>query len=303
MAFDHRLFDARGAEMFLDLFQQSLNGKGFSEDTTFASSHELTQWKKKFLAGRNVNRRIMTMSKTTVPASLPFPAGNDAGYRYRLLTFDQEETSAVYDAAYREAGYLMESPYILATITGAVHDVLQNRLMNGSCYLIPVTTDLRTGIDPLLETFFNHVTYLFYTVPVESAKDRKEVIGLLKQQMYDQVKSGFPKDLAEASLLTRIAPMPLLGKLLHLPLKGKMATFAFSHLGKSSYPSSEFMGRKVLNLFHMPRVPVPPGFGFFSTVYNGKLNIVVSYLEGLLAEKDVDLLAAAIRRNFGAIGS
>jgi hypothetical protein len=300
MTFDHRLFDARGAEMFLDLFQQGSDGGGASGDIIFGSSHELTQWKKKFLAGRNVNRRIMTLSKTSDPASLPFPTGNDRGYVYRLLTLDQSRTSAIYEAAYKEAGYLLESPYILAMIVGAVHEVLQDRLTNGSDYLIPVTTDLRPGRDPLLETFFNHVTYLFYRVPRGTANRRKEVIELLKQQMYDQVKAGFPKDLAEASLLTRIAPLPLLGKLLHLPLKGKMATFAFSHLGKSSYRSTEFMGRKVLNLFHMPRVPVPPGFGFFSTVYNGQLNIVISSLDGLLADKDIDLLMKSIQENLGA---
>ena len=79
--------------------------------------------------------------------------------------------------------------------------------------------------------------------------------------MYDQVKSGFPRDLAEASLLTRIAPLPVLGKLLHLPMKGKMATFAFSHLGKSSYQHPVFMEKRIANMFHMPRVPVPPGSG------------------------------------------
>ncbi len=108
--------------------------------------------------------------------------------------------------------------------------------------------------------------------------------------MYDQVKSGFPKDLAEASLLTRIAPLPVLGKLLHLPMKGKMATFAFSHLGKSSYQHPLFMGRKVAELFHMPRVPVPPGLGFFSNYYNGRLNLVISYLDGLLRDDEVQML-------------
>jgi hypothetical protein len=88
--------------------------------------------------------------------------------------------------------------------------------------------------------------------------------------------------------------------LLHLPMKGKMATFAFSHLGKSSYEHPKFMGKGIENMFHMPRVPVPPGLGFFSNYYNGRLNLVISYLDGLLSDDDVRLLDDGIRRRFSA---
>lgn len=299
MTFDHRIFDARGAESFLQLFQQSLNGDEVSGDLSFSSSMELTQWRKKFLAGRNVNRRIIALSRST-PRALPVQAGRDKGFRFRLISFDRDETAAIYDRAYREAGYLMESPFFLAAITRTVHDLFGERLGDGSSYLIPVTTDLRTGKTPMQEMFFNHVSYLFYQIPVTGGMPMPELVTAFKQQMYDQVKSGFPRDLAEASLLTRIAPLGLLGKLIHLPLKGKMATFVFSHLGKSSYRSREFMGADIGNIFHMPRVPAPPGLGFFSNTCDDRLNLVISSLDGLFTVEDLERLAAGIRENFGA---
>jgi hypothetical protein len=180
-----------------------------------------------------------------------------------------------------------------------MHELFMTRQEPGASYLIPVTLDLRPNKDPLQEMFFNYVSYLFYQIPVDAVVDRKGLIALLKQQMYDQVKSGFPKDLAEASLLTRIAPLPVLGKLLHLPMKGKMATFAFSHLGKSSYQHPRFMDRTVMELFHMPRVPMPPGLGFFSNFYNNRLNLVISYLDGLLRDDEVRMLEKRIRAGFG----
>ncbi len=300
MAFDHRIFDARGAELFLNLFQQNMNnGSPASGAITFASSAALTQWPKKFLAGRTVNRRIIALSKSS-PRALPVP--RDAqGQRYHLLSFTEQETAAIYERAYTESGYLMESPYLLAVIIQCMHELFTTKQEAGSSYLIPVTLDLRPNKDPLQEMFFNYVSYLFYQVPVEEAADRKGLIALLKRQMYDQVKSGFPKDLAEASLLTRIAPLPLLGKLLHLPMKGKMATFAFSHLGKSSYQHTQFMGRTVAELFHMPRVPVPPGLGFFSNYYNNRLNLVISYLDGLLSDDEVRMLDRRLREGFGVL--
>jgi hypothetical protein len=298
--FDHRIFDARGAELLMNLFQQRLNngGEPRAGDITFASSMALTQWSKRFLAGRNVNRRIIGLSRST-PTALPVPDGEGRCHRYHRLSFSDQETAALYERAYQEAGYLMESPYLLAVIIQSMHQVFRGRNMDGGSYLIPVTLDLRPNKDPLQEMFFNYVSYLFYQVPANAVADRKGLIALLKQQMYDQVKSGFPKDLAEASLLTRIAPLPLLGKLLHLPMKGRMATFAFSHLGKSSYQHPMFMNRKVTELFHMPRVPVPPGLGFFSNYYNGRLNLVISYLDGLFREDEVQMLDQRIRAGFG----
>jgi hypothetical protein len=223
----------------------------------------------------------------------------DKGFRFRLISFDKEETSAIYDRAYREAGFLMESPFFLAAITRTMHELFGERFGEGSSYLIPVTTDLRTGADPLQETFFNHVSYLFYQIPVTAEMTMPELVTAFKQQMYDQVKSGFPRDLAMASLLIRIAPLGLLGKLFHLPMKGKMATFAFSHLGKSSYRSREFMGAEIANFFHMPRVPAPPGLGFFSNTCDDRLNLVISYFEGLFTDDDLELLVAGIRKNLG----
>jgi hypothetical protein len=300
MAFDHRIFDARGAELFLNLFQQNINNgsPAASGDIAFTSTAALTQWSKKFLAGRNANRRIIGLSKSS-PRALPISRDGKGCQRYHLLSFTEQETANIYDRAYTEAGYLMESPYLLSVIIQCMHELFATKQETGSSYLIPVTLDLRANKDPLQEMFFNYVSYLFYQVPIGEVADRKGLIALLKQQMYDQVKSGFPKDLAEASLLTRIAPLPLLGRLLHLPMKGKMATFAFSHLGKSSYQHPMFMGRKVTELFHMPRVPVPPGLGFFSNYYNSRLNLVISYLDGLLCDDEVQMLDQQIRAGFG----
>jgi hypothetical protein len=241
----------------------------------------------------------MTLSKTATPEALQLPSNGNGSYRYHLLTFNEKETAGIYERAYAEAGYLMESPYLLSVIIQSVRALFKSRRMTGASYLIPVTMDLRPGMDTLQEVFFNYVSYLFYQVPVLEMDDRKGLIALLKQQMYDQVKSGFPKDLMEASLLTRIAPLPVLGKLLHLPMKGKMATFVFSHLGKSAYQHPSFMEKGIVNMFHMPRVPVPPGLGFFSNNYNNRLNLVISYLDGLLGDEDVLMLEEGIRDRFG----
>ena len=300
MRFDHRLFDARGAESFLNLFQKSLEDGALSGDITFTSSMELTEWKSKFLAGRNVNRAIIALSKSN-PQSLPLQTMFEKGFRYRLLAFDKQETSLIYEKAYCEAGYFMETLFFLAVIIQSMHELCASRPCSGSSYLIPVTMDIRPRKDPLQELFFNHVSYLIYQIPVEHGADIKELISLIKQQMYNQVKSGFPKDLATASLLTRILPLSILGKLLRFPINGQLASFVFSHLGNSSYQSNEFMGSSIENILHMPRVPVPPGLGFFSSLYDDRLNLDISYLDGIITDEEIEKLEAGIRSKLGAL--
>jgi hypothetical protein len=82
-------------------------------------------------------------------------------------------------------------------------------------------------------------------------------------------------------------------------ISGKIATFAYSHLGKSRFESPMFMGRNIDNLFHMPRVPAPPGFGFFTNIYKNRLNLVISYLDKLLSEDEISLLESDLRKRFG----
>ncbi|RJR14986.1 MAG: hypothetical protein C4581_13010 [Nitrospiraceae bacterium] len=295
MTFDHRLFDARGAESFLRLFQQYLEsgGTSISSDIPLTGPAHLSDWMKKFLAGRNVNRKIMSLSEQPL-AALPLPDGKKKAFRYRLIRFNEQETQTIYDNAYRTAGYLMELPYMLSIIMQAVNGLFQKRKIEQVSYLASVSIDMRSSQDIKQEMFFNHVSYLFFQAGSSIVNSRKELVNSIKMQMYEQVKAGVPRDLMEASHLTRIAPLALFNKVISGPFKGKIATFIFSHVSKNPL-STEFMGAKIEDVFHMPRVPVPPGLGFFSNYFNGRLNLVISYLDGLLSDDELDVLEKEIK--------
>ena len=79
-----------------------------------------------------------------------------------------------------------------------------------------------------------------------------------------------------------------MSRLALLPLRGQLGSYCFSYVGDSAYTASEFMGAEVRNLYHMPRVPVPPGVGFFFSRFHGKLNAVFSYPAGALSDADAD---------------
>ena len=297
IVFDHRLLDARGAEAFLELFLQYSSGKekaGILEGVGLTAPAGLSDWMKKFYAGRNVNRKMLSLSRPLFD-TLPVKQGKDKRFKFHLVFFDIKDTEKIYEKAYSEAGYLMEMPYLLSVVIQTVHELFKNRGIDTDNYMVPVTMDMRTSDDIRKELLLNHVSYLFFKVPAEDAGDMKKIMKAVKLQMFEQVKAKMPKDLNEASSLLRIAPFSFLSKVLYLHFKGKAASFLFSYLGNRPGQLTEFMGLKIENLFHTPRVPVPPGLGFFFNYFNGQLNFVISYLDGLLSDEEVMMLTKSVK--------
>lgn len=293
MTFDHRLFDAHGAEAFLDLFQQYLidsNDPSIFEDISLTSSSGLSEWRKKFYAGKNVNRTLISLSKTTFDL-LPCLFRENRSFKFKVITFDLQETKVIYDNAYREAAYLMEMSYLLATVIQGVRCLFNKKKIPVSNFLIGVSVDMRAKKEIKQKLFFNHWSYLFFQINVRNMNSKKELINIIKHQMYEQVKANITKNIAEASFLIRIVPLSVLGKW----LGKKPVSFVFSYMNKSFFSSAEFIGVKVENLFHMPCVPVSPGFGFFFNYFNGRLNLVISYIEGLIQDDEIVILERDIR--------
>jgi len=55
------------------------------------------------------------------------------------------------------------------------------------------------------------------------------------------------------------------------------------------------MGNKITNIFHMPRTPVPPGIGIFFQQSNEKLNVILSYLDGMLSKDEEEIFLTSLK--------
>lgn len=299
--FDHCLFDARGAEAFLDIFQQEWEEKSnSSRRNPLPEPSHLCQWREKFESGRQVNRTFLWLAENAPPRFLQLPPETEKPlYKFKLIQFDQSQTAAIIKNAYEEAGYLLLMPYLLSAVTEALHNVFVGRDIVSSDYVIPVSIDPRPTEKIPEEIFFNHLSFFFFRIKADEVENFSTLLDTIKKQMYSQVKTGLPRALQQASFLMRIVPLPLLSYLLRLHLKDQIASFSFSYMGESAYRSSQFMGEKVKNVFHMPRVPVPPGLGIFFNQYRGKLNGVLSYLEGMLSDDEVDMIVKTLRDRLG----
>jgi hypothetical protein len=243
-----------------------------------------------------VNRKIIALSKQMI-MSLPVSLEKSVrGFRHRVVCFDSDESSAINERAFAKAGYLMIMPYLFAHVFRAMHRVFTARGISDGAYTVPASTDLRQVKDIRQALFFNHNSMFFFQVPPDSVEDMDRLTTSIKEQMYEQVQSRFPQNLMTASSLTRVAPLWLMNRLFHLPMQGKIASFCFSHVSKCSYSSHDLMGARITNVFHMPRMPVPPGIGVFFNTFDGRLNATISWLEGTFSAEEVDLIENELRR-------
>ncbi len=301
MTFDHRLLDARGAEAFLYLLREYIAGNGrtdISDGIPLVAPAFLSNWMEKFYSGRNINRKVRALTRQ-VPDALPIPPGKKRKMKFKVISFGADESEKIYATAYSEAGYLMEMPFLLSAVTHAIHSLFSMRGIGEPNYLIPITVDMRTSEDIRQELFFNHVSYLFFRIRSDDMENSKKLIQSVKEQMYEQVKTGLPQDICNASHLTRIAPLSVYRAIFRLPFKGKIASFCFANLGKSLFKATDFMGANIGNCFHMPRVPVPPGLGFFFNHFHGRLNLVISHLDGLMQDSEIIKIEENIRKELG----
>jgi len=183
----------------------------------------------------------------------------------------------------------MLMPFALAKTIQILHRVFEAKKVSGLTYLVPVSIDSRIPENVHKELFFNHMSFLFFKIKADTVDDFMLLVTEIKKQMYEQVKDGLPDALKKASFLLRIAPLRIVNFCLQLMSKKHFASFSFSFVG-SSYNTQKFMDQRVKNIFHLPRVPNPPGIGIFFNQFNGRLNATLSYFDGILSENEVKLI-------------
>lgn len=288
--FDHRLFDAHGAEAFLGMLQQdSEKGGACSWELPPPEPAHLSEWRSKFESGRHVNRSFLGMGNDAPLLSLPVdPTPIRQGFRFSSIPFTEQQSLEVIERAEKEAGYLMAMPYTMALAVQALHAVFSDRGICEGDYVVPVTMDTRPLSQGPQDVFFNHVSLLLFRIRPSEVDDFPALVTSIKRQLYEQARSGLAGHLLNASLLMRIAPLPLLSSLLAYFLKEKIGSFCFSFLGDTGRMPTRFMGKKVRRSHHMMRIPTPPGLGVFFRHSHRRLDVCLSYAHGLFTEDEVD---------------
>lgn len=292
MTFDHKLLDARGAEIFLNLLTSD-HGK-FEEiirKIKTTESPKLKDWNKKFAAGRDVQRHFMklsqkkyiSMSKHSIKAP---PAKGQTELASVTVRFSEIETSSIRESAEKKAGYMMETPYLLAIAAFAIHSVVAPE--QDANYSVPMPIDMRKAGTELQRMLFNHLSFMFLDIRIGKTSKLEEIICEVRNSIFHNIENELPEKLLKATRLSRISPLPFLKHFMKLPLDGQVASFAFANVGESPEPVSDILANKIKGIYHLPRIPTPPGIGIFFNRSYDVMNFSITWDKSSV-EKDIVL--------------
>lgn len=297
--FDHRLFDARGAELFLRAlveYAQSGTSAAPPPQVCVAEPAHLRPWKTKFESGKQV-LRMLRRQRAHAPFRLPQRSSCAGAHRFSLLALDDDQTARFIDQAYEQAGYLMLTAYVAAKALEAVDAFLRAHREPLAGYMIPCSTDL--GRQMPSEPYFNHVALTCFSTA--AGGDPPTWPRLFARQFFEQTRDNMPGHFENAWKLARILPAPLFGKLLLGPFRDFAGTFSLANVGGGLSDLTAMGGCRVHNVFHMPLVPPVPGLGFFLNSWQGRINLsLVSFDTVLSAAEHEQLFQQAVARFQGS---
>ncbi|MCK5313133.1 MAG: hypothetical protein KAJ62_13535 [Desulfobacteraceae bacterium] len=286
MKFDHKMFDARGAESLLEYI---LNKQDSDKQYHLpAQGAQLNLWKSRFLSGQQINRFLRSIySKKIKVASLkkiynqnPEPQNS---YNFFRTTFSEDQVKVIDNNTIKKAGYLMHGIYILSFVAKAFDSLFKARKTLGNI-LIPINVDVRETKFTKEKIFFNNVSFMLFNI--KHGLSVTEYIKSLKTQFIEQVRNKIPYHFINASLLMRIVPLKILSSFMNFRMKKNSMSFSFSYISEQAFFLKQVDNLEVVNLFHIPLVPVSPGVGIFFTRFNKKLNMIISGSGNKLGSQD-----------------
>lgn len=299
-SFDHLLFDAAGAERFIDLFCRFAEGRAADAEFPDPQAPEpahLDHWSRRFASGQQLNRSLRELLPGAT-ANLELPANaRRRPFRFRVLSLSAEETRRAQEQAFATAGYLMFTPYVLATAAATFQPRFARRVAPNADFIVTVSTSrLRPPGERAPHVFFNDLSFLYFGFPVAEAGDRNELAQTLRDQMIAQVKAGMPAAVEDSNLLMRILPPRAFWKFMLTFFRNRLSSFALTCLGDPLLKTDSVLDCAIRTHVHFPVIPAPPGLGLILNRSGDVYHVVLAYLEGVLPEDEVATLLDEFRQ-------
>ena len=292
--FSHTLFDASGAERFIDRFFRFANG---DEEAAALSQVGIAReggarpgLRARLLEARKVGKFARELAGGT-RGCLPVPS-DAAGRAFRFATcaFNAPEAERLKTLAWSKAGYIMQGPYLLACALRAFARVCET----GDRLGVSVSTALSTGMaDNRL--FFNRLSFLYFQCSRAETANRDELARLLCCQLARQTRDGIPLAVDQFNQLMRVFPSKLFWRYLLALSRGSPASFGFSLLNTLRLQTETAFGCAVADVEHFPLPPVPPGIGLVLTAGKSGYHATLSYLDGTLGKTDAAMFLETFR--------
>lgn len=295
----HPLLDATGGKLLLE-FLCSQDPDRYRDGPSLIGERlaKWSFWKKAalFLKAKRHNDRCNRLDSC-------LPTRSEAGpqtLHLRLRRYSAEESRQINDLAQQTMGLAGKTLYTIGSFMRAMELAGPPAAKAGYC--VPYAFNLRRQNAPT-PVFANHVSCLFARATRAQAADRATLMGHLladyRRTIAEELDYAYLPSMWMGQWLSPERYARLLRK---QHSGGELSSLWFSDVGEQRFGHGEFLGARVLGVFHLCWMTLPPGLALLVGQANGQITLSFNYLkpavdeawlECLLAHMDAELLGGA----------
>ena len=289
----HPLMDPRGGQNLLSHLCQADRGRStpsLAAAAPFARPPDPRPVRERARLARRGLAHIRSLAP--VPPVSPGPARIVSGRaRFRRDTFEATHSSddrlARRDICWR-----------LALVGRAMAELWRRRGLADVPFLLPIGVDLRPKGEPG-PTFGNALAFHFARFRPSETLDPGRLARMLRRQMADAVREGQIEANEAGMDFLKYRPLSTLLRGLPWTKGGEIFSFNCADVGDVPTSLDRCFDRRVVNAFHVPAVPSRPGIGVFFNRCAGRDNLVVSWIEGVVSEAEVEGIVEGVAEGMG----
>jgi hypothetical protein len=290
----HPLMDPRGGQNLLAHLAQLDDARGEPREAPsafVASSPERAPLRER----ARLARRSLEYMRTLAPVPPVSPGGGATApgpVRFRRQSFVEPEPASAGAWGGRDISWR------LAVVGKAMAELWRRRGLPDVPFLLPIAVDLRPKGDPG-PTFGNLLAFHFARFRPSETSDVPALAKALRRQMAEAVRDGQIEANAVAMEFLQHRPLSTMLRALPWTSSGELFSFNCADVGEVPARLGRFLGRRVVNAYHVPCVLPRPGIGVFFNRCAGINNVVVSWIDGVVDEHDVARIMDVVGEGMG----
>jgi hypothetical protein len=287
----HPLMDPHGAQNLLVSLAELDACEGRSPWAAAPSTFVAPPERRSFSERGRIARRSLAYMQTLAPVPPVSPGTGVVApgpHRFRRDTFAERDAGA---RATREISWR------LAVVGKAVAELGARRGLPAVPFLLPIAVDLRPKGDAG-PTFGNLLAFHFARFSPSETEDIPALASALRRQMADAVRDGQIDANAVAMEFLKYRPLATMGRVLPWTAGGEIFSFNCADVG--DFPALDgFLGRRILNAYHVPSILPRPGIGIFFNRCASWTNLVVSWVDGAVRADEAARVVDVVREEMG----
>jgi hypothetical protein len=292
----HLLLDGKGAELMLaEICRLSEDPDAKPLQNSWGPTQELRlPWKEALSRAEQFKDHFYANAKVPI-GSLTCPSKKIGGARFHLERFSREEVERIKSRAKTLSKDLFFLPLFLGVSIRSHRQVWLKRGGEPASYQASCAVQLRKAgaSGPIWQ---NHVSQLFFCLESAQTRSLEETIRRLQEQFSNLTKARMQVAFVLMTNLFRRMPLSWYLRFIERHSGGQLTSFFYSYTGKFLAGTRQIAGAAILDGWHVPSLPAPPGTGLFFSEFDDTLTVTFSWREGVLSDPERELLCRTLRR-------